>query len=161
MTAQGYSPEQAQLWSETPTPEMSQDMAHSEQEAELARREHPVGQMDQEEMRRQEEMQMMPPPEDPNEGPRHEREKEKLTLQEQMAQSAHGREKEKLTLAERQEAEKHKREKERLRLQDVMENRKSKRDNEGLRRKDASEAQKAKLTAKQAARPRPTDKKGK
>lgn len=160
MTAAGFSPEQAEMWSQTPTPEMSQDMAWSEQEAEMARREHPVGQQDQEAMARQEEMSMMPPPEDPNEGPRHEREKEKMTLQEQMAASAHGREKEKMTLAQKQEDAKHKREKERLRLQDVMENRKLKRDSESMRRKDASDAQKAKLTQQRATKPRPTEKKG-
>jgi hypothetical protein len=161
MTAAGYSPEQAEMWSQTPTPEMSQDMAWSEQEAEMARREHPVGQMDQEEMMRQEQMAQMPPPEDPNEEKRFQREKEKMTLQERQAQSAFGREKEKMTLAERQEAAKLKRERERMRLQDVMENRKLKRDSESMRRKDASEAQKAKLTAKQAAKPRPTDRKAK
>lgn len=147
MAAQGYTPEQAQMWSETPTPEMAQDMAWSEQEGELARREHPVGQQDQQMMAEQQAMANQPPPLDPNEEPRHQREKEKMALQ------------------GKSDAEKHKREKERMRLQDVMENRKHKRDTESMRRKDSSEAQRAKLQAQQqrqaAKKTTPPKKKGK
>lgn len=150
MAAQGYTPEQAQMWSEQPTPEMHQDIAWAEQEAEMARRQHPVGQEDAAMQQQQMEMANQPPPEDPNEGPRHEREKEKLKITDQS------------------EAARHKREKERMRLQDVMENRKSKRDMEMMRRKDSSESQRAKMqaaqqrqAAKKTAAKKPPPKKGK
>jgi len=126
MTAQGFSPEQAEMWSQQPTSEMQQHAAQGEQDAEMVRRQHPVGQEDQVMQQEQMEMANQPPPEDPNEGPRHEREKEKMAL------------------ADKSEAARHSREKERMRLQDVVENRKHKRDLEALRRKDSSENQRSK-----------------
>jgi hypothetical protein len=131
LASQGYSPEQADQLQNLQTPEMQQAMAAGEMDAELLRREHPVGQMDEAKEQQQMEMSMMPPPEDPNEEKRHLREKEKLAL------------------TDKSEDSKHKREKERMRLQDVMENRKVKRESELMRRKDSSEAQRAKLKAQQ------------
>jgi hypothetical protein len=131
MASQGYSPEQAEMWSQTPPPEMSRDMAFSEQEAELERRQHPVGQEDAAMMEQQQAMSMMPPPEDPNEEKRAKREADKMKLQDQLEHKKHGREKE------------------RMRLTDTMENRKTKREAELMRRKDASESKRAKLKAQQ------------
>ena len=76
LAAQGYSPEQAQMMSEQPTPEIMESQAAQAQ------------------------MGNMPPPEDPNEEKRHSREMEKMTVQEKLAQSAHGREKEKMRLSD-------------------------------------------------------------
>lgn len=131
MSAQGYSPEQAEMWSQTPTPEMTRDMAFTEQEAELERRKHPVGQEDAAMMEQQRMDQMMPPPEDPNEEKRFKREADKMKLQDGLEQKKHGREKE------------------RMRLTDTMESRKTKREAELMRRKDASESKRAKLKAQQ------------
>jgi hypothetical protein len=116
MTAEGYSPEQAEMWSQTPTPEMSQDMAWSEQEAEMARRQHPIGQEDQ--MREQEMMAMQnqPPPEDPNEEKRHLREKEKMALTAKDEDSRFKRDKERMTLQDTIEQRKHKRTIEQMRM---------------------------------------------
>ena len=116
LTAQGYSPEQAQLASETATPEMMQAQAYGEQEAEAVRRAHPVGQLDQQMMTEQQAMQNQPPPEDPNAEPQHQREKEKMALQEKQAQGAHSRDKEKMTLQEKIAQQKHKRDMEALKL---------------------------------------------
>lgn len=159
MTAQGMSPEQAQIHSETPHPATQQYVAQGEQDGEQTRREHPVGQQDQAmadqqmQMQQQEmEMKNAPPPEDPN------------------AEKQHKRDKEKMDLDERSSDKTHKREKERMRLQDVMSQREHKRSLEALRHKDSSAAKQAKLkkltqTQKQSpARPplkKPPPKKGK
>ena len=123
MTAEGFSPEQAQMASEQPTPEMQQEQAFGEQEAEGVRRLHAVGQADKEQneesaaqAQQMEEMKMAPPPLDPNEEPRHAREKEKMDLEEKGAQSAHGREKEKMTLQEQISQQQHKRAMEQMKM---------------------------------------------
>lgn len=116
LTAQGYSPEQAQMAAETATPEMMQAQAYGEQEAEAVRRAHPVGQQDQQMMAEQQAMQNQPPPVDPNAEPQHRREKEKMALQEKQAQGAHSRDKEKMTLQEKIAQQKHKRDMEALKL---------------------------------------------
>ena len=148
LTAEGFTPEQAQMHAETPVPETQQLMAHGEQEAEMARRQHPVGQEDQakeDQMMAMQQQQMdaqnQPPPEDPNAEKNHKREKEKLSLQDQIAQKTHGREKEK------------------MRLSDTMANRDHKRQLEALRHKDRSAASQAKLAAKKSVgRPQPKKK---
>jgi len=116
MTAQGMTPEQAEMWSQTPTPEMSQDQAWSEQEGEAARRAHPVGQADQQMQEQQMAMANQPPPMDPNEGPRHQREKEKMALTDRSEAQRHSRDKEKMTLQEKLDAQKHKRTMEQMKL---------------------------------------------
>lgn len=163
MAAQGYSPEQAQIWSETPTPEMSQDMAWSEQEAEAARRAHPVGQQDQEMMEQERMDAMMPPPEDPNAEKQHLREKEKLALQDKSADGAHKREKEKLRLQDVMSNRDHKRQMEAARLKDRSADTQAKIQARSLKDKDASAQRQAKLKAQMKnpinARPKPKDKK--
>ena len=105
LAAQGYSPEQAQMLSEQPTPEILESQAAQHQ------------------------ISNQPPPLDPNEEPRHQREMEKLTAQEKLAQAQHGREKEK------------------MRLSDTMANRDHKRQKEALRAKESSSAKQAKTQA--------------
>ena len=160
MLAQGMTPEQAMLHSETPHPETMGMQALGEQDGEQVRREHPVGQEDaakEEQMmamqQQQMEMQNQPPPEDPN------------------AEKQFARDKEKADLDDKHADRTHKREKERMRLTDVMSNREHKRSLEALRHKDSSAAKQAKLkkitqTQKQSpARPpakkKPPPKKGK
>jgi hypothetical protein len=120
MTAQGYSPEQAEMASQTPTPEIAAQQRIAEDDAELAHREHPIGQeemaLQQREMQMQEQ-QMAPEEDSPAEQARHEREKEKLALQEQAEQRRFGREKEKVNLQERLEQRKSEREKVKMREQ--------------------------------------------
>jgi hypothetical protein len=116
MTAQGYSPEQAEMASQLHTPEMQMAMAQGEQDAEQLRREHPVGQQDMAMQEQQMAAANQPPPVDPNEAPRHAREKEKMQLQEKQADSSHKRDKERMTLQERLDAQKHKRTMEQMKL---------------------------------------------
>jgi len=124
LTAQGYSPEQAQMASEQPTADMQVQQATGEQDAELARRKHPVGQQDMAMQEQQMQMQNQPPPEDPNEGPRHEREKEKLALQDKTEENRFKRDKEKMTLQERLADQQHKRQLEQLKQRGKDSNRK-------------------------------------
>jgi hypothetical protein len=131
MAAQGYSPEQAQMASESVPPEIAQAQAYGEMEGEAVRQGHPVGQQQQAMAQQELEAKNAPPPLDPNAGPQHARDKEKMALEGKKADQDH------------------KRGKEMARLQDVMASRKHKRDMEALRRKDSSDAQKAKLTAVQ------------
>ena len=91
MTASGFSPEQAEMASQMPTPEMQQYQATGEQDAELARREHPVGQQDMAMQQEQMAMQNQPPPEDPNEEKRFKRETEKMKLADQVDDKKHQR----------------------------------------------------------------------
>jgi hypothetical protein len=116
MAAQGYSPEQADQVQNMPTPEMQQQMASDEMDAELIRRQHPVGQMDEAKEQQQLAMQNQPPPEDPNAEKQHAREKEKMALQERSADSGLKREKEKMTLQEAVEQKKHQRAMEQLKI---------------------------------------------
>ena len=116
MTAQGFSPEQAEMWSQQPTSEMQQGAAQGEQDAEQVRRQHPVGQEDQAMQQQQMDMQGQPPPEDPNEAPRHEREKEKMALQGKGEDDKFKRDKERMTLQEKIEQQKHKRTLEQMKL---------------------------------------------
>jgi hypothetical protein len=120
LTAQGLSPEQAQMHSEQPTAEMQQqyavDGATSEQEAEAARRLHPVGQADQADAQMQmeleqsrEEMRNAPPPADPNEDKRAMREQQKADQDEKYAGAGHKRETEKMKLADQLAERKHQR----------------------------------------------------
>ena len=111
MTAQGMTPEQAQIHSETPHPATADAQA---QQAQM-----------------QAEATNQPPPEDPNAGPQHQREKEKLLLGDKVAQNAHTREKEK------------------MRLSDTMANRDHRRTKEQIRVKDSSAAKNAKLKIQQ------------
>lgn len=120
MTAQGFSPEQAQMHAEQPTPDMAQqyavDGANAEQEGEKARRMHPVGQADAADNQMQmeieqsrEQMKNAPPPADPNEEKRAVREKQKADQDEKYAQVGHKRETEKMKLADQLAERKHKR----------------------------------------------------
>jgi hypothetical protein len=98
MTAQGMTPEQAQMHSETPHPATADAQA---QQAQL-----------------QAEATNMPPPEDPNADKQHQREKEKMLLADKTAQSAHSREKEKMRLQDVMANRDHKRTKEQIRIKD-------------------------------------------
>jgi hypothetical protein len=94
MTAQGYTPEQAEMASTQPTPEML--------ELEAA----------------QQQMMNQPPPEDPAEEKRYKRDMERMTAEEKIAQAQHSREKEKLRLSDTMSDHDHKRTKEQMRLKD-------------------------------------------
>jgi hypothetical protein len=107
LTAQGMTPEQAMMHSETPHPATADAQA---QQAQM-----------------QAQATNQPPPEDPNAGPQHKRDLERMTVEERIAAKTHGREKEK------------------LRLQDTMANRDHKRTKEQMQLKDRSAAQQAKL----------------
>jgi len=98
LTAQGMTPEQAEMHAATPHP--------ATQEQEL--------QMQEQQMA----LQNQPPPEDPNAEKQHGRELQRMQAEEKVAQSAHGREKEKLRLQDVMAERDHKRTKEQLRLKD-------------------------------------------
>jgi hypothetical protein len=104
MTAQGYSPEQAQMASEIQTPDMQAAQAQGEQDAEMVRRLHPVGQQDQAMQEQQMQAEQQQAPEQAA------REQESAMLNEKLAQSAHGRDKEKMTLQEQIAQRQHQRE---------------------------------------------------
>jgi len=98
MTAQGMTPEQAEMHAQTPHPE-TQQQELSMQEQQMA-------------------MQNQPPPEDPNAVAQHGRDLERMTAEEKIAQSAHGREKEKMRLQDVMSNRDHKRTKEQMQLKD-------------------------------------------
>lgn len=109
MMAQGYSPEQAEMYSQQMTPEMAEEAAWGEQQAEMARRQHPIGQEDaarEEQMMLQQQEQAamanQPPPEDPNEEKRFKRETEKMTLQDRMDEQKHKRTMEQMKAKEKE-----------------------------------------------------------
>jgi hypothetical protein len=118
MLAQGMTPEQATMHSETPHPET--------QQAEMGMQQQQMDMQTQQQMQ-QAQIQQQAPPEDPNAEKDHKREKEKMQLQDKSADKTHSREKE------------------RMRLQDVMSSREHKRSLEALRHKDRSAAANAKL----------------
>ena len=136
MTAQGFSPEQAQLASEQPTPEMHRNEAFQEQEAEAERRQHPVGQEDaakeEQMMAQQQEMEQAkiagpPPAEDaPADQAAFAREQEKAKMTEEAAGASHGRETEKMTLQEQIAERQHQREIETLKAKAEADEKKSK-----------------------------------
>ena len=136
MTAQGFSPEQAQLASESPTPEMARSEAFHEMEGEAERREHPIGQEDaaKEEMMmaQQQEMEQAkiagpPPAEDsPADQAAFAREQEKAKMTEEAAGASHGRETEKMTLQEQIAERQHQREIETLKAKAEADEKKSK-----------------------------------
>jgi hypothetical protein len=136
MTAQGFSPEQAQLASETPTPEMARNEAFHEMEGEDERRKHPIGQEDaaKEEamLAQQQEMEQAkiagpPPAEDsPADQANFAREQEKAKMTEEAAGAAHGRETEKMTLQEKIAERQHQREIETLKAKGEADEKKSK-----------------------------------
>lgn len=98
MTAQGMTPEQAEIHSQTPHPAtQEQEMAMQEQQMAL---------------------QNQPPPEDPNAEKDHARQLQMMQQQEKVAQSQHGREKEKMRLQDVMANRDHKRTKEQMRLKD-------------------------------------------
>ena len=128
MTAQGLSPEQAAMASEQPTPEMAQHDGNMEQEAELARRQHPVGQEDaakeEQMMAMQQEMEQAklqgpPPAEDsPADQANFEREQAKAQMAEEAAGAQHGRETERMTAEEQIAERQHQREMETLKAKE-------------------------------------------
>lgn len=134
MTAAGMTPEQAEMYAQSPSPEMQMYNAKGEMDAEMMRRAHPVGQQDEQmaqedrEMQRQQmEMANQPPPEDPN--------AEKQAL----------RDKEKAMLADRHAGKQHTREKEKMKLQDQIADRTHRRTIKETREKTKAEEQKARL----------------
>ncbi len=110
MTAEGYSPEQAEMASQTPPPEIQAQEAEAEMAGEDVRQHHPVTQEQKaEEMQQQQD--------DPAAAAQFERDKEKMSLEDQREEKRFGREKEKMTLQERIEEQKAKREKQKLQEQ--------------------------------------------
>jgi hypothetical protein len=98
LTAQGFSPEQAEMHAASPHPAtQEQDLAMQQQQMAL---------------------QNQPPPEDPNAEKQHGRELERMKTEEKIAQSSHSREKEKLRLQDMLANRDHKRTKEQMRLKD-------------------------------------------
>ena len=98
MTAQGMTPEQAEMHAQTPHPEtQQQEMAMQEQQMAL---------------------QNQPPTEDPNAVAQHGRDLERMTTEEKIAQATHAREKEKMRLSDTMSDRDHKRTKEQMRLKD-------------------------------------------
>ena len=136
MTAQGFSPEQAEMASEPPTPEMARSEAFHEMEGEAERREHPIGQEDaaKEEMMmaQQQEMEQAkiagpPPAEDsPADQAAFACEQEKAKMTEEAAGASHGRETEKMTLQEQIAERQHQREIETLKAKAEADEKKSK-----------------------------------
>ncbi len=140
MTAQGMTPEQAQLHSETPHP------ATAEAQTEQAQM--------------QAQATNMPPPEDPNADKQHAREKEKLLLGDKVAQNAHTREKEKMRLSDTMANRDHKRTKEQIRVKDssAAKNAKLKLQQQKSAAKKTAAAPRG--TAKKTAKKLPPKKKG-
>jgi hypothetical protein len=98
MTAQGMTPEQAEMHAQTPHPAtQEQDLQMQAQQQQLANQ---------------------PPPEDPNADKEHGRQLQMMQQQEKVAQSQHGREKEKMRLQDTMANRDHKRTKEQMRLKD-------------------------------------------
>ena len=109
MTAQGFSPEQAQMASEQPTPEMAQQMRWTGRPS--RRRRRPAGctrwarrtrprRRCRWRSSRPGRPARPPPPADPNEDKRFAREQQKAKMAEEDAQTGHKRETEKMRLAE-------------------------------------------------------------
>lgn len=149
MTAQGYSPEQAEMMAMSPTAEMSSAMAYEEMEGERARREHPVGQEDAAKEAEMLAMQNQPPPEDPNAEKQFKRDAERQKWTDKSEDKKLERDGKRAKLTESQEREKFKRDKERMTMQERLDAQKHKR---------TLEQQKSALTASRAAKPKPTDK---
>jgi hypothetical protein len=139
MTAQGMTPEQAQMHSETPHPATADAQA---QQAQM-----------------QAEATNQPPPEDPNAGPQHQREKEKMMLAEKTAQSAHSREKEKMRLSDTMANREHKRTKEQIRVKDRSAATNTKLKLQQMKAQKPANALAAKKTAKTASPAKKTAKK--
>lgn len=140
LTAQGMSPEQAQMASEQPTQEILESQAVQQQ------------------------MGNMPPPMDPNEEPRHAREMEKLTAQEKLAQAQHGREKEKMRLQDVMSNRDNKRQKDLMRAKDSSAKKQADTQSRLLRDKQRfapKPAAKKTAAKKTAAKKPPPKKKGK
>jgi hypothetical protein len=127
MTAQGLSPEQAEMQSMQPTPEMQQAMARDEMDAEQVRREHPVGQADYE----AEQAQMM------QEGAKQQQkvdgDKEKMALQDKFEGSKLKRDGERAKLTERTADKDHRRQKEAMTLKEKIAERDHRRKIEQMR----------------------------
>ena len=129
MTAQGMTPEQAEMHAQTPTPEMQQQMAMSEMEGERVRREHPVGQADYEAEQKQMEMdggkekeklkgdQERTMLQDKIEDKKLKRDGERAKLTERTAGADHKRQKEAMTLKEKIAERDHRRKIEQMKLQ--------------------------------------------
>jgi hypothetical protein len=98
LTAQGMTPEQAEMHAQTPHP------ATQEQELQM--------------QAQQQQLQNQPPPEDPNAAKQHGRDLERMKMEEKIAQSSHSREKEKMRLSDTMANRDHKRTKEQMRLKD-------------------------------------------
>jgi len=144
MTAQGMTPEQAEMHAMTPHPATADAQA---QQAQM-----------------QAQATNMPPPEDPNADKQHQREKEKMLLQDKVAQSAHSREKEKMRLSDTMANRDHKRTKEQIRIKDrsAATNTKLKLQQQKAAAKKTAAAPRgtAKKTAKKTVKKLPPKKKG-
>lgn len=140
MTAQGFTPEQAEMAAQTPNSQMMQQQAAGEQDAEAVRRLHPVGQADIQDASQerndayaqQAEAQQAQGQRDAENAQvhdtvaanQHQREQEKAQLSERAADKQHSREKERMTLQEKLEQAKHQREMARMKQQGQNEERK-------------------------------------
>lgn len=142
MASQGFTVEQAEMAAATPTAEMQMMQAQGEQDAELIRRNHPVGQADQQEMMAQQEQQMaleqqkVAPPEDsPAEQAKFERDVARSQIQNQDEDTKLKREQERAKLADKGEDTKLKRESARMSMQEKIEQRKHARQMEQMKAK--------------------------
>jgi len=127
MTAQGYTPEQAEMQSQQPTPEMQAQELQMQQD--------------------QFDMQNQPPPEDPNAQKDHDRQMQMMAAQEKVAQAQHGREKEKMRLQDTMAGRDHKRTKETMRLKDRSAAANAKLQGQAIKDKDRSAGVAARLQA--------------
>jgi hypothetical protein len=94
MTASGFSPEQAEMASQQPTPEMQQQQRLAEDEGELAHRQHPVGQEEQQMQQQQmamEQQKMGPQEDNPADQAKFQRETEKMKLSDEVDEKKHKR----------------------------------------------------------------------
>ena len=137
MTAQGYTPEQAQMASENPNTSMQMQQASDEQDAEAVRRAHPVGQEDQAMQQQQMDMQMQQQEQQGQDTPaaqaQFQRDQVNADTQERAAQSQARRDKDKAERDDKHADRQHRRESERAKLQDQLDEKKHKRQIEVLR----------------------------
>src|SRR5215831_2522234 len=166
MTAQGMSPEQAQMQSETPTTEQTLRQANDEQDAEAMRRMHPVGQedmaMQQQQMDQQnalDQAKLNPQKVDPSQeqfaSAQDKRDQAAADRQERSASKQAMRDQKSGTRSDQLADRAHRRDTAKMKLQDQLAARKHKRDMEMLRHRSQTSAGKAPIKKLPAKKPPP------
>ena len=145
MTADGYSPEQAQMISEMQTPEMAESDMLNQADAEMARQQHPIGQQEQamqDQQMAMEQQKLSPQEDDPKSQADHQRAKEMLALQGQADDKKLQRDKERQKLSEGQEDKRFNRDAQRQKQTDKAEDTKLKRENARAQMQEKIDARK-------------------